>query len=157
MSNEAVNGMVEAIAWWRLDLPDGRSVLIQAAVDLLMSGNDSPAVSEMASLYPDESSFQIDRIIDRLAEELGISSGLPDGSTLIVLPRMCKLVLAGAMSERDFSRWVHSEFHHESELDLLNDLALLYDDYDDAVDAQDDTASIRTRIKDLAQQILTLP
>ena len=157
MTNDTVGGMVEAIAWWRLDLPDRRRVLIQAAVDLLMSGIGGPAVSEMASLYSDADGFQIDQSIEQVAHELGISSDLSRESNLIVLPRMCRLVLAGALSEREFSRWAHSEFHHESDVELLNDLALLDDDYDDAVDAQKDTASIRARIRDLAHEILALP
>jgi hypothetical protein len=146
--------MAEAIAWWKPQLPNGREALSDAAVDLLVAGGDGPAVQEIASSYSDEYGANIDSMVDRLIVELDLSSALAEGDEVIATRRMCRLVLADAMAERELSRWAHAQFHHQSDDELLNDLALLDDDYDDADDRQAETGELRRRIRDIARRIL---
>ena len=146
--------MVEAIAWWRLQLPDGRGALSRAATDLIVAGKDGAGVLEMASVYPDESGATIDRIVENVILELDLVPALLTGNEVLAVRRMCRMVLADLMAERELSGWVHSSFHHQSDDERLNELALLDDEYDD-VDARGSQAGeLRRRIRDLAQQIL---
>ena len=56
---------------------------------------------------------------------------------------MCREVLAGHLSERELSGWVHSRFHHESGFEPLNELALLDDEYDELECEGLDTSPVR--------------
>lgn len=67
---------------------------------------------------------------------------------------MCRAVLAGEMSERELSQWAHTEFHHESESDLLNLLAELDDEYDEREFWGADAAAVERRIQEVAERIL---
>ncbi|MEP6479318.1 MAG: hypothetical protein ABJB03_08005 [Rhodoglobus sp.] len=146
--------MVEAIASWQLGLPGSRELLTSAAAYLLTERIDGPAVVEMASAYPDENGFRIDALVENLITELRLESELSDGPDVPAARSLCRKVLAGEISERNFSRWVHIHFHHESESDLLNELALLDDEYDEPGYFGTDTPSIRSRVRDLATEIL---
>ena len=146
--------VVEAIAWWRAKLPDGRAVLADAATRALVAGADGSALAELAGLPRTENPFVVDDLIERVADELGLHEGLRGSPQEIAVRRMCRAVLAGQMTERELSQWVHTEFHHESESDPLDLLAELDDDYDQAEYSKAGTADVERRIREVAEQIL---
>lgn len=67
---------------------------------------------------------------------------------------MCRAVLADQMPGRELSRWVHTEFHHESESDLLNLLAELDDEYDSTEFTRSGVGDVEQRIREVAQRVL---
>lgn len=127
---DPVARMVEAIACWHVRLGDARETLVDAAVGLLVAGDEHPAVIELASLYPQEDSFTIDTLVERVVGELGLEDGLATAPDAIVTRRIGRGVLSGALKPRELARWAHSRFHHESDSDLINELAGLDDEYD---------------------------
>ena len=154
MTSEQMNRMVEAIASWQLELPGARELLTSTAAYLLAEGIDGPAVIEMASVYPEESRFRIDALIDNLISELRLEHELSDGPDVPATRWMCRGVLAGEISERALSQWVHTRFHHQSESELLNELAVLDDDYDELPWTGGDVHKLESEIRRVAQQIL---
>jgi hypothetical protein len=146
--------LVEAIACWRLALPGSRELLTSTAADLVAQGVDGAALLEMASVYPDENAFRIDALVDDVIAELSLEPDLSHGLDVPATRWMARSVVRGSLRERELSRWAHSRFHHESDSELLNELAELDDQYDDAAYAETSTESIRSRIRDVAQQIL---
>jgi hypothetical protein len=146
--------MVEAIAVWRLGLPGGRELLASSAADLVAVGADGPAVIEMASVYPRENAFRIDAMVAELISELSLESELSQGLDVPATRWMARSVLSGRVPERELSRWAHRQFHHESESELLNDLAELDDHYDAADSFGTSTESIRSEIRAIARRIV---
>ncbi len=146
--------MVEAIASWQLELHGSRELLSSAAADLLAEGIDGPAVVELASIYPVENRFRIDALIENVIAELHLEDELSDGPDEPASRWMCRGVLVGEIAERNLSQWAHKRFHHESDSELLNELAVLDDEYDDAEYAGRATDSIRLRIRAVAKKIL---
>lgn len=145
--------MVEAIAWWRAELPDARAILERAAVDLLTAGDDHSTVTELASVYSDENAFHVDALIERLVDELDLHDALSTDPAIIATRRMCRAVISGEMRHRELTQWAHHQFHHESESELMNELAVLEDDYDDEW-SKETTESIDTRVRSVALRIL---
>jgi hypothetical protein len=146
--------MVEAIASWRLELPGCRELIISTAADLLAEGIDGPAVVEIAIVHSEESRFRIDALIDNVIVELGLEGDLSGGPDVPATRWMCRGVLAGEISERSLSQWVHTRFHHQSESELLNEIALLDDDYDDLLWSGGDVHRVEREIKRVAERIL---
>ncbi|MBU1586951.1 MAG: hypothetical protein KKH51_03280 [Actinobacteria bacterium] len=154
MTTDQLNRMVEAIASWQLELPGGRERLTSSAAELLTAGIDGRAVVEMASVYTHESRFRIDDLIDNLITELQLEDELSGGPDAPATHWMCRGVMAGEISERALSKWVHSRFHHQSNSELLNELALLDDRYDELPWTGGDTHELDLEIRRVAQQIL---
>ena len=86
---------------------------------------DGDALAELAGIREDMNPFELDALIDRVSDELGLREALARDPEVVAVRRMCRVLLADEMSERELSRWVHARFHHESESDLLNRLAEL--------------------------------
>ncbi|AMB58966.1 hypothetical protein [Microterricola viridarii] len=148
---------VEALAWWRVGLPDGQRALADAATDALVHGTDGIALAELAGLPSDENPFAVDALAGRVAEELNLQPDLAGDLEALVARRMCRSFLAGGMTERELSRWVHQRFHHESDSELLNVLAELDDEYDQYVGyarAEQDAIPTRQRIRRVAEEIV---
>lgn len=146
--------MAEAVAWWRVGLGDGRAILACSATEALVAGMDGNALAELAGIRNDMNPFELDALLERVADEQGLREALAGDPELVAVRRMCRILLADEMSERELSRWAHTRFHHESESDLLNQLAELDDEYDDAEYAKGKTHEIKARIREVAQQIL---
>lgn len=162
MTGEQLAGLTEAIDWWRLELPDGRQILTTAAAQLIVVGLDSPAVVDLASMYDGESRARVDSIVADVVVQLDLAAALAVRG-LPAIRLLCRRLLAGQMSERELSRWAHSQFHHQSESELLNELALL-DDYFDEYDqyyvggeAESRKKKLVSRVRHIAQEILASP
>ena len=152
MSVEPMTRFVEAIAWWRLRLPDARPGLVRAAVDLLVAGDDHPSIAEMAGIPESENSFVIDSIIQRAVEEIGLADELAVAPDIVAARAGARMLLAGEIDERTLVRWVHQYFHHESETDLINELANIDDDFDGVDDGWGSTPveALNARVHEVA-------
>lgn len=146
--------IVEAIAWWRAQLPDGQIVLADAATRALVAGADGSALAELAGVPRTENPFVVDALTDRVADELALHEALRGSAREIAVRRMCRAFLAAEMRERELSQWVHTEFHHESDSDLLNLLAELDDEYDEAEFMRAGPGDVERRIRQVAERIL---
>ena len=146
--------LVEAIAWWKVGLPNATSILAHSAADALAEGIDSSALAELAGIPRDEDWYSIERLIERLSHQIDLSTDLAADLSVIAVRRMCRKVLSGEILPRDLSQWVHSVFHHQSDSGLLNTLAELDDDYDDAVDAGTTTIPTEARIRAVGGQLI---
>jgi len=154
MSSEQRDRMVEAIACWKLELPGSRERLSSIAADLLAEGCEGPATVEMASIYSEESRFRIDTLVENLISELHLGPELSDGPEFPATRWMCGAALAGEITERSLSHWVHSQFDHESDSEILNELAALDDEYDEVEFTGAPTDPIRSKIRILASEFL---
>lgn len=140
----AIDAIAEAIAWWRADLADGRSLLASAAADALASGFDGAALAELAGIGRSENPFAVDALIDGVATELDLGEALAVPSERLAASRMCRLVVSGEMAPRELTRWVHTTFHHRSgsvDLDILAELDDEYDLRERSGGAPEETAS----------------
>lgn len=134
-------------------MPDGQAVLAGAATNALVAGLDGVALAELAGMPRGENPFEVDSLIGRVARELRLDPRLWAKSEPMVARRMCREVLAGKLSERTLSKWVHGRFHHESDFEPLNQLAVLDDEYDDLEYAGRDTREITMQIREIATTI----
>ncbi|MFB6611709.1 hypothetical protein ACFCVO_15380 [Agromyces sp. NPDC056379] len=150
------NQLIEAVAWWRAGLPDGRAVLACAATDALSAGAGGTSLAEAAGLPADENPFSVDALIDRMVDECDLRGELSSDVDVVATRRICRMVLAGELTERELSRWVHDRFHHESESEVLERLAQLDDDYDLAESTGGTTQPIARSIRRLAEQIIAV-
>lgn len=146
--------LVEAIGWWRAGLSNAHRILAESATDALAGGMDCPALAEMAGLSRDANVFVVDALIGCLADELDLHGALAGDAGELAVRRLCRLVLAGRLRERELTRWVHERFHHESASELLNQLANLDDEFDEVEAGVTPAMPTTLRVRDLARQIL---
>lgn len=146
--------LIEAVAWWKIGLSGGRTALATAATDALVADLGGDAVAELAGITESMNPFEVDALITRVADELRLHDAFTHGLEALAVRRMCRVLLANEMNERELSGWVHTRFHHESESDLLNLLAELDDEYDEAEYSKHDVERIRKRIRAVAEEIL---
>lgn len=124
------DSLVEAISWWRIDPRDGRRRLADAATDALLSGAEGLAVAQLAGLRADENPFAVDRLIERVIDDLDLHAAMEEDDELIASRFLCRELLRGAISERELARWAYQQFHHDSTSDDLNRLAEIDDEFD---------------------------
>jgi len=135
--------LIEAIAWWRVGIADGRRVLADAATVPLINGCDSAAVAELAGIPTDENPLAVDALLSSVTLDLGLETASSVDLEFLAVRRLCRAALTGETSERELTRWVHEYFHHESSSDLVDLLAELDDDFDLAEDGiQGSTAEV---------------
>lgn len=146
--------LIEAFAWWKLKLPGGQVLLADAATNALVAGLDGIALAELAGIPKAENPFEVDNLIDRVTNELDLDPRILAKPESLAIRRMCREVLAGRLSERALSGWVHTRFHHESDFEPLNQLAILDDDFDDLEYAGRDTSPVRIQIREIAAAIV---
>lgn len=123
--------IVVAAAQWRIGLVDGADALGTAATEALAAGLDGDAVVAVASIYRDVDTFRLERLLDAVGAELGMSEALAEDPRVVVARHLCGRVLAGEMNERELTSWVHANFGHDEERPALAGLAVLDDLFDD--------------------------
>ncbi|MDI9892298.1 hypothetical protein [Microbacterium sp. IEGM 1404] len=123
--------IVLAAAYWRIGLVDGADALGTAATEALTAGLDGDAVVALASIYRDVDTFRLERLLDAIGTELGMSEALAEDPRVVVARDLCGRVLAGEMNERKLTSWVHGSFGHDQERPALAGLAVLDDLFDD--------------------------
>lgn len=144
--------LVEAVAWWRADLPGARTLLADAAMAALISGRDGDDLVQLALIDETASRFDVDDLINRAANDAGIAEAVHANLEPVVAHRLCRLVLRDELGPRELTRWAHSRYHHGDEsIDLL---AVLDDEYDDIAEVDGDLAPIVAAIRRVAARIL---
>ena len=158
MIDAAVLPFLEAAGSWKRGL-GSRESLIAEASELIAAGRSEPSMLAIASLYSDAGASEIDELIAQVTYELGASEIVERNLDLLAARRLCRLVIAGEMDERELTGWAHRQFGHESEVALLDDLVLLDDDWDDAVGGwgMHSINELRLQVRAAAQGILDCP
>lgn len=87
--------------------------LIEAAVDALVSGLDSPALAELAGRYPDDHWSELSQTADAVVHELDLTVPTGDQVAAVRLRRQVEWLLAGSLTPRELTAWAHTEFGHE--------------------------------------------
>jgi hypothetical protein len=135
-------------------MPESRALLEQTAVDLLIAGDASASVAELAGLRADESGWIIDSLVERVTDELDLHEALTTDPEILLIRRLCRSVLAGTTDERQLAARAHTVFHHESDSPLMNELALLEDEFDDAVWPGTDLEPFKARVREIAAEVV---
>ena len=158
MIDESLRPLLESLASWRFGLPGARETMSSASVDLVVAGRDEPSIVGLASMFRDDSTGHVHKLVDDAVEELNLESVITKNADLLVAMHVCRSVLSGALDERELSQWVHSVFAHVSDIDLLNDIALLDDDWDGAIEGwgPDVVGVVRAKVRAAAISLLEL-
>lgn len=109
-------------------MPGAHAELIRVSIAALVDGCDSVAAAELAGSESDNP-FEIDAAIERLIRDLDIGPWLEADMTTLAMKKLAREVTEGRLDERDFTRWVHAQFGHGAEGDLVNRLAELDDEF----------------------------
>lgn len=118
--DDARDCLGEAICLFRDEVrPATREALIQAAVDALVAGVNSPALAELAGARPDDAWSELDQTVAHVVHELDLHVPTHDQALRIQLRRQLAAVVSGAMSPREVAAWAHDEFGHDSLADAL--------------------------------------
>ncbi len=152
---EPVERLVEAIAGWRATFPDARRVLVDAAVNMLVAGDEHPAVQELASLYSDAEQVTFDALVDRVVVELDLQESLSGDMDTIAMRSLCRSVVLGTLEPRVFVAWVHQRFGHDGRSDPIDELAGLDDEFEGVIAGwyQGSVQELDTRVRDIAAQL----
>ncbi|MGV3713939.1 hypothetical protein [Pseudolysinimonas sp.] len=144
--------LAEAVAGWRLQLPEAHRYLIEAAVAAVVDECESEAVAELAGSELDNP-FLIDAAIERAIPEAGLGPLLHGDLGVVATRRFARDVRDGRLNERELTRWVHARFGHEAEADILNRLSELDDEFDIA-DGEREVSRVRADVREAAEQLL---
>ena len=95
--------LFDAAARWDAGSVFGPAELIDAACTALIDGLDSPALRELAGASPRESSTEVDELIDRTLDELGLPrrDAFPPGHAIVRAAGIDELRLAVAPAPAD--------------------------------------------------------
>lgn len=148
--------LVEAIAWWRLRLPEAHGKLVEASVALLVGGDEHASVAEMAGVPTTENRFSVDSLVERIADDLALGADLAGPPEIIAAKPMCRALLAGQISEQRLCGWVHDHLHHEVQSELLSELAVASDDYEGVAGGWNSTPTdvLDARVRTIASALL---
>ncbi|MER5966421.1 hypothetical protein [Streptomyces sp. NPDC002057] len=106
------------------------SEVVDAACDALVAGLDSPGLRVLAARTRAEADYDVHDLLPTALDELGLvfhplASGTGQEAAARALARR---MLAGRLTPREFTFWIHQRFGHE--LPLTERLAELDDEYD---------------------------
>lgn len=133
-SEEAIERLCDTINLWSLSAAYTPEV-IEAAVDALVAGADSPTLRELAGVSPRESQFELASLIETTLQELGQQHVLTDQPQRAALAAMIRRFKNRDLSARDLARWAHRYIGHDGDAScqVFVDLDDMYDtvDYSD--------------------------
>ena len=123
--------LYDAVALWEVRSTFGADEVISAAVDALVAGVDSPSLRELAGLSAQDSYWTLRPLVEGTLEELNISYPGPSSDDVQIAAArvMCKRLLGGGLTARDFAAWAHTTIGHEGAA-RLQPLVELDDAYD---------------------------
>lgn len=102
--NAAIEELADAIALWSFN-PDGRGQeIIDAAVDALVGGVDSPTLRELAGVPGNESRSVLAELVAQTSAELGIGYS-PDPTGSIAFRVMARRTIAGRLDPGALTFW----------------------------------------------------
>lgn len=119
---EAVRALSEElqITWgyWLDGADRDRTRVVDSAVDALVAGLDSPSLRELAGVCGDETWSEIDNLILRIVDELGVPHPTEDRALRLDLRRRSVKVLAGEVEPIDLVAWGRDRVGHRGPVDL---------------------------------------
>ena len=112
---DATEQLFDSVALWEVRSTFGADEVISAAVDALVAGLDSPSLRELAGVSASEDYWTLRPLVEATLDELNVSYPGPGGDeTQMAAARvMCKRLLEGSLTARDFATWAHSTIGHE--------------------------------------------
>lgn len=121
----------DAVNLWRISATNTGEV-IDAAVGCLLAEVDSPTLRELAGASPRDSQFELEPMIERTLQELGLEEVLDVGPQRGALTAMIRRFNDGDLSARDLARWAHSYIGHDGDASCqaFVDLDDMYDTAD---------------------------
>jgi hypothetical protein len=124
----------DAVSLWRIS-PGSIDDVIDAAVECLVAGIDSPTLRELAGASPRESQFVLEPLIGDTLRELGMLDVLETSVQRGALAAMLHRLKDNRVSARDLTRWAHTHIGHDgdAECQVFVELDDVYDAVDDAV------------------------
>lgn len=117
----------DAVGLWRTS--GAVADVVDASTDLLVAGEDTPSLRELAGTSRTESVWVVEPLLTATVAELGLSSlmqGSPERATLIALLHR---FLEGRVTLRDLTSWAHTYIGHGGE-EELQPFVLLDDELD---------------------------
>lgn len=121
----------DAVCLWRVSPSGAAAVVIEAATECLVAGEDTPTLRELAGASPRESAFVLEPLITDTVNELGMADLLGADVQVEALRAMLRRLLAGKITARNLASWAHREIGHEG-APSCQPFVVLDDDYDDA-------------------------
>ncbi|MFD4323385.1 hypothetical protein ACFWQC_02040 [Nocardioides sp. NPDC058538] len=108
------------ITWgyWIDDAERNRQRLIDTAVNALVVGLDSPHLRELAGADRDASWGELDNLILRIVDELGMPQPTEERALRLDLRRRAAQVLAGEIEPIDLAGWGHDKVGYDGPADL---------------------------------------
>lgn len=127
---DSLETLTDTAVIWRFEPEPARTrELIDAAVEALVRGLDSPSLRELAGTDPSESSFAVKPVLERTLDELGVETTPPADLETAILEAQCRRLFAGRIEERQLAAWCHRNIGHEGPA-RLRSLVYLDDIYD---------------------------
>ncbi|WP_125776440.1 hypothetical protein [Antribacter gilvus] len=155
--DDARSRLAETIGLFREEVrPATREALVEAAVDALVAGLDSPALAELAGLYPDDAWSELGQVADAVVQELDLYVPTGDEVAFVRLRRQIEALLAGSVSARELAAWAHSEYGHEG-LDAVQAFVVADDEYDVLEYTSRSSDELDAWVRDQAQAFLDGP
>ncbi|MGW6197133.1 hypothetical protein ACWF0M_13385 [Kribbella sp. NPDC055110] len=132
--DEATALLADAVNLWRLS-PGNANQVIDAAVQCLVAGVDSPTLRELAGASPRESQFVLEGLIEDTLQELGMQEVLAVDAQRGALAAILRRFKGNELSAHDLARWAHTNIGHggDARCQVFVDLDDMYDtaDYSD--------------------------
>jgi hypothetical protein len=127
---DALARMRDAAALWSVGYATAAE-LIDAACDLLATGQDGPNLAILAGVHSRQADEEAPKLLEAALQDVGIDH-YPQGSREgqeAALITMAARVLAGTLQPLDLTRWAHRTIGHDT-LPLAESLVELDDVYD---------------------------
>lgn len=130
-SDEVRAALADAIRLWRLE-PTSAEDVVNAAVDCLLAGVDTPSVCELAGVPRGADVFSTEPLISEVLRELGMQHVMQEDIQRGAFVAMLHMFRSGRVNARDLARWAHSHIGHDGDADCqaFVDLDDMYDTLD---------------------------
>ncbi|WP_454857624.1 hypothetical protein [Promicromonospora soli] len=152
--HEARDRLAEAICLFQNEIrPATREALVDAAVQALVAGLESPALAELAGRYPDDPWSVLGQTADAVVHELDLRVPTPDQMNVIQLRRQLEALLAGTLTPRELTAWAHSEFGHDG-IDAAQPFVAADDEYDSIEYSGQTSDELDAWVRDQARTVL---
>ncbi|WP_432885511.1 hypothetical protein ACQPYH_01610 [Kribbella sp. CA-245084] len=133
--DEAAALLADAVSLWRLS-PGTANEVIDAAVQCLVAGVDSPTLRELAGASPRDSRFVLEPLIEDTLDELGMEDVLAVNAQRGAFAAVLRRFKRNDLSARELVRWAHTNIGHDG--DARCQVFVDLDDMYDTVDYSDD-------------------
>lgn len=152
--DEARIRLAEALCLFRDEVrPSTRERLVEAAVDGLVAGLDSPALAELAGLSPDDALWVLRQTADTAAHELRLHVPAADRIGAVKIRRKLLDLVAGSIAPRELAAWAHGEIGHDG-ADSAQWLVEADDEYDTVEYSQATVEEIDRHVVEVAREYL---